>query len=115
MISTSEKQTAGPIIRLHPSDNVVVARTNVGIGTHVPSENFICRSQVPAGHKIAARNLSAGEPILKYNVCIGFAATDIPAGTYVHSHNTEFREFDRDYAHGRDYVPTTILTPERQA
>ena len=115
MIATTEKQITGPIIRLHPSDNVVVARVNVGIGTEVPSEYFTCRSQVPAGHKIAARNLVAGEAILKYNVCIGFAATNIPAGTYVHSHNTEFREFDRDYAHGRDYLPAELLPREQQA
>ena len=115
MIATSEKQITGPIIRLHPSDNVVVARVNVGIGTAVPSEGFVSRSQVPAGHKIAARDLAAGEPILKYNVCIGFAATDIPAGTYVHSHNTEFREFDRDYAHGQHYAPVPLLPPEQQA
>lgn len=115
MIDISAKRAAGPVIRLHPADNVVVARINIGIGTEVPSENFVSRSQIPAGHKIAARNLVAGEPILKYNVCIGFAAQDIPAGSYVHSHNTEFREFDRDYAHGRDYVETPVLPEDRQA
>ncbi|MGN6660076.1 MAG: UxaA family hydrolase, partial [Achromobacter mucicolens] len=102
MIDFTEKRAAGPAIRLHSADNVVVARVPIGIGTAVPSENLVSRSQVPAGHKIAARDLRAGEPILKYNVCIGFAATDIPAGTYVHSHNMDFQEFDRDYAHARD-------------
>lgn len=115
MIDHSSKRASGPVIRLHPSDNIVVARIPVGIGTAVPDEGFVSRSQVPAGHKIAARDLRQGEPILKYNVCIGFAAADIPAGTYVHSHNTEFREFDRDYAHGRDYVATELLAEERQA
>ena len=45
-----------------------------------------------------------GEPIRKYDVCIGFATRDIPAGSYVHSHNVSFREFDRDYAaaHGKE-------------
>ena len=115
MIEISEKRLVGPIIRLHPRDNVVVARIDVGIGTPVPGEGFVTRSQVPAGHKIAARALSAGEAILKYNVCIGFAAADIPAGSYVHSHNTVFREFDRDYAFGRDYVPVEVLPSEKQA
>lgn len=55
MIELSEKRVTGPIIRLHPNDNVVVARTDVGIGMAVPSEGFTSRSQVPAGHKIAAR------------------------------------------------------------
>jgi altronate hydrolase len=115
MIELSAKRVAGPIIRLHPNDNVVVARVDVAIGTPVPSEGFNSRSQVPAGHKLAARAIREGEPILKYNVCIGFAATDIPAGTYVHSHNVSFREFDRDYAHGRDYVETPVLPEAEQA
>jgi altronate hydrolase len=115
MIELSQKRVTGPIIRLHPADNVVVARMDVGIGTPVPSEAFTTRSQVPAGHKIAARAIAAGEPILKYNTCIGFAAVDIPAGTYVHSHNVTFREFDRDYAYGREYVPTPVLPEAEQA
>jgi altronate hydrolase len=115
MIEISEKRLVGPVIRLHPRDNVVVARVDVGIGTPVAGEGFVTRSQVPAGHKIAARALSAGEAIMKYNVCIGFAAADIPAGSYVHSHNTVFREFDRDYAFGRDYVPVEVLPTEKQA
>jgi altronate hydrolase len=115
VITLSEKRVAGAVIRLHPADNVVVAGADVGIGTPVPSEGLVTRSQVPAGHKIAARAIAAGEPILKYNVCIGFAATDIAAGTYVHSHNVSFREFERDYAFGRDYVPTEILPESRQA
>lgn len=57
MIEISEKRLAGPIIRLHPNDNVVVARVDVGIGTEVPSENFTSRSQVPAGYKIAAKKI----------------------------------------------------------
>ncbi|WP_191576759.1 MULTISPECIES: UxaA family hydrolase [Achromobacter] len=115
MIDFTEKRAAGPVIRLHSADNVVVARVPIGIGTAVPAEDLVSRSQVPAGHKIAARDLRAGEPILKYNVCIGFAATDIPAGTYVHSHNMDFQEFDRDYAHARDYVPTPLLPASEQA
>ncbi len=105
---------AGPVIRLHPADNVVVARRDVAIGTAVAGEGFVSRSQVPAGHKLASRAIARGEPILKYNACIGFAAVDIAAGTYVHSHNTEFREFDRDYAFGRDYLPTPMLPRHEQ-
>ncbi len=115
MITLSEKRIAGPIIRLHPADNVVVARVDIPIGTPVPSEGFSSRSQVPAGHKIAARPIAAGEAILKYNVCIGFAASDIAPGTYVHSHNVCFREFDRDYAYAAEYVPTEVLPPGEQA
>jgi altronate hydrolase len=115
MIEISEKKLTGPVIRLHPRDNVVVARTDVAIGTRIAAEGVMARGQVPAGHKIAARAISAGEAILKYNVCIGFAAADIAAGAYVHSHNMVFREFERDYAFGRDYVPVEVLPEARQA
>jgi altronate hydrolase len=113
MIEISEKKVIGPIIRLHPNDNIVVARIDVAIGTPVPSENISIRSQVPAGYKIAAKKIAAGEPILKYNVIVGFANTDIEPGAMVHSHNTEFREFDRDYAYASEYKATQFL-PESQ-
>lgn len=109
MIELQEKQITGVAIRLHPKDNVVVARKDVAIGTAIASEGLRTRSQIPAGHKLAARDIVSGEPILKYNVVIGFASADIPAGTYVHSHNMVFREFDRDYCHGEEYVPTVVL------
>ena len=115
MIDLNAKKITGPVIRLHPNDNVVVARTDVAIGMEIPSEGITSRSQVPSGHKIAARHIEVGEAILKYNVCIGFATVNIAAGTYVHSHNVTFREFDRDYAYGKDYVPTEILPPNEQA
>ncbi|MCW5627051.1 MAG: altronate dehydratase, partial [Burkholderiales bacterium] len=102
-------------IRLHAADNVVVARTDISIGTRLEPEGVNSRSQVPAGHKIAARAITRGEPIRKYNVVIGFAATDIPAGTLVHSHNMEFREFDRDYAYGADYHPVDLLPESERA
>lgn len=115
MIEISEKKLIGPVIRLHPKDNVVVARIDVGIGTPVPSENFNVRSQVTAGYKIAARNIQKSEPILKYNVVVGFANTNIEAGTMVHSHNTEFREFDRDYAYASEYQAVQLLPEAERA
>jgi altronate hydrolase len=115
MIELSSKTITGPVIRLHPTDNVVIARIDVAIGTPVPSEDFICRSQVTAGYKIAARSIKKGEPIRKYNVVIGFAATDIAPGTMVHSHNVEFREFDRDYAFSEEYRPVEMVPEAERA
>jgi altronate hydrolase len=109
MTAIASKRIVGPVIRLHPDDNVVVARMDVAIGTEVPAENFTSRSQTPAGYKIAARRIAKGEAILKYNTTVGFANADIEPGTMVHSHNTEFREFDRDYAHATQYQPVQLL------
>ena len=115
MIETAEKRMTGPVIRLHSRDNVVVARVDVALGEPIPGENISSRGQVPAGYKIAARAIAKGEPILKYNVVIGFAAADIAPGTLVHSHNTEFREFDRDYAHASEYRAVDFLPTDKRA
>jgi len=112
VITIKDKPAAGPVIRLHDSDNVLIARADIAIGAKLEG-GLTAKSQVPAGHKIAARAIKKGEPILKYAVTIGFASADIPAGTYVHSHNLEFREFDRDYAYARDYKPVDMI-PEAQ-
>ncbi|WP_454726347.1 MULTISPECIES: UxaA family hydrolase [Cupriavidus] len=117
MTTTTSPATApaAPVIRLHAQDNVLIARTELSIGTPVPGETFTIRSQVPAGYKIAARPIHKGEPILKYNTTIGFAGADIAPGALVSGHNIEFREFDRDYAHARDFVPVALLPEAEQA
>jgi altronate hydrolase len=115
LIEIREKPAAGLAIRLHENDNVLIARSDLPIGARLEREDLTVRSQVPAGNKIAARPIRKGEPILKYNVVIGFAAADIAAGTFVHSHNMEFREFDRDYAHARDYRPVDFVPESERA
>ena len=115
MIDLSAKRLNGPVIRLHPNDNVVVARVPVEAGTSIPGENVIAREAVQAGYKIATQHLRKGEPVLKYNVTIGFAADDLPAGTMLHGHNIAFTEFDRDYAIGADYEPLALVPPEQRA
>ncbi len=105
MIDLDAKVMTGPVIRLHPEDNVVVARADIEAGTPIPGENVIARQKAPAGYKILTRHLRKGDPVLKYQVTIGFAAEDLPAGTMVHGHNIEFRDFDRDPAIGRDFRP----------
>jgi len=115
MIETTHKRILGNVIRLHSRDNVVVARTDIALGEPIPGEDIVSRSQVPAGYKIAARPIARGEAILKYNVVVGFAAADIAPGSLVHGHNTEFREFDRDYAHGADYRPVELLPQAERA
>ena len=92
-----------PTIRLHRDDNVVVARVDIGLGQRIEAEGLSTRDQVAPGYKIAARAIARGEPVTKYNTVIGFAAVDIAPGSLVHSHNIEFKETDRDYAHARDY------------
>jgi len=115
MLDLSSKHITGSVIRLTPSDNVVVARTTILPGTELPEEGVTSLDKVQAGYKIATRPIAAGAPVLKYNVVIGFAAHDIAPGAMVHSHNTVFREFDRDYAYCADYKPVERVPEAERA
>ena len=114
MIEIRDKPATGQTIRLHDADNVLIARTDLALGAKLEG-GLTCRGQVQAGHKIAARAIAKGDPVLKYNVVIGFASSDIAPGSYVHAHNMQFREFDRDYAYGADFRPLQLLPENKRA
>ena len=44
-----------PVIRLHPQDDVVIARHQLISGTKLASENLTIRGLVPPGHKVATK------------------------------------------------------------
>ena len=111
----AEKETMSPVIRLDSKDNVVVARMVIPAGTVIPNENITTASEVPAGYKIATVPIHKGEPILKYNTVIGFAAVDLAPGTMLHDHNIEFHEYQRDYAFCRDYQPLEMIPENERA
>ena len=98
-------------IRLHPADDVVIARVQLVSGTLLAEENVTVAGLVPPGHKIATRTLRAGEPVRRYNQIIGFASRGIAAGEHVHLNNLAMGAFDRDYAFGADVKPTQYIDP----
>ena len=92
-------QAADLTIRLHPADDVVIARVELPAGTLVPKENIRVSVRVPPGHKVAVRAVAKGQPVHRYNQIIGFATQDIGAGDHVHVHNVAMGDFQRDYAY----------------
>ncbi len=96
-----------PFIRLHTSDDVLIARTQLLSGASV--EGIAVRGLIPPGHKIAAHAIAAGAPVRRYNQIIGFASSAIAAGEHVHTHNLDLGankgDFERDYAFGADVKP----------
>jgi altronate hydrolase len=104
-----------PFLRLHPEDNVLVARCDVPAGAAIPEDGLVTASEIPAGHKVAAVTIRRGEAIRKYGETIGFAAVDLAPGTWVHSHNVAFEEFERDPAIGRDFRPVALLPEAERA
>jgi len=93
-------------IRLHPDDDVVIARAQLVGGTRLIDEKVTVSGLVPPGHKVATRALEAGAPVRRYNQIIGFASKDIAPGEHVHLHNLAMGRFERDYAFGADAKPT---------
>ena len=112
--SIAAATTASPLLRLHRDDNVLIARQVLTLGQELPEFGLRLKAQVPAGHKIAARRIAAGETIRKYNAVIGVAARDIEAGDYVHAHNIALVEFHRDPAFGADVRPIDYV-PEAES
>jgi len=98
-------------IRLHPNDDVVIARSQLVGGTTLLDEKITIAGLIPPGHKVAARNIKAGDPVRRYNQIIGFAGKDIAAGEHVHLNNLVMGAFDRDYAFGADMKPTQYVSP----
>ena len=94
------------IIRLHPNDDVVIARQQLVSGTTLLDESIKISGLVPPGHKVATRAIGQGEPVKRYNQIIGFAKRAIAPGEHVHLHNLAMGEFSRDYAFGADVKPT---------
>ena len=100
---------AGPVIRIHPADDVVIARQQMLGGTPIASEGITVSGLIPPGHKIAVRAIAADQPVRRYNQIIGTATRDIAAGQHVHSHNLAFSHFDRGYAVGGDVRPVAYV------
>lgn len=79
-------ETREPLyITMHERDNVAIVANDGGLpaGTRFPS-GLVLVDKVPQGHKVALVDLAAGDAVLRYNVVIGRAARDIPAGSWVH-------------------------------
>jgi len=102
-------------LRLHPADNVVVARVELLPGTSLAGENVQCRAPIPAGHKVATSAIAKGEAVRKYGQIIGFASADIAPGEHVHTHNVAVEEFERDYAFAADFKPTNYVPEAERA
>ena len=50
-------------------------------------------ASVPIGHKIALKDLTAGDAAIKYGEDIGKIIADIPQGGHVHTHNLKTKRW----------------------
>ena len=78
--------TTSPLtIRMNAADNVAIVANDGGLaaGTVLP-DGLTLVDRVPQGHKVALVAIAKDAPVLRYNVPIGYALKDIPAGAWVH-------------------------------
>ena len=77
-------------IRMHADDNVAIVANDGGLPAGavlpagVPGAGITLRDKVPQGHKVALSHMAQGDVVRRYNVPIGYALKDIPAGSWVH-------------------------------
>lgn len=93
-------------VLLHPTDNVLVC-----CATGRPGDRIVCdgsavtlREPIALGHKIARHDLSDGEDVIKYGVCIGAMTAVAKAGSHVHVDNMTSK-YIRSHSRRRDTEP----------
>ncbi|MFN5064108.1 MAG: UxaA family hydrolase [Pseudomonadota bacterium] len=93
--------TSHPIfLRLHHSDNVVVALEELAEGISI--ENITARQTIRRGHKVCTHPIRKGDIVRKYGQVIGWAACDIEPGEHVHVHNVELQKLSMEYEYATE-------------
>ena len=106
------KKTITPrVVRMHPADNVAIVVNDGGLtaGTAL-DKGLVLRDKVPQGHKVALSDLVSGQAVMRYNVPVGYARQNIPAGSWVHE-----RLLDTPPVRELQGLPMATVKPAPQA
>lgn len=102
------------LVKVHNNDNVAVATCPLDANVISSAYSVTTTEAIPAGHKIALTNISAGQPVIKYGFHIGKATQDIHPGDHVHSHNVKTKlEGNEEYRY--EPVSTAPATSRTQS
>ena len=87
-IEIIERATA-KTLHLDPRDDVAVALEPLQPGAQIAANGgmIAVRGEIPYGHKVALRDMAAGETVRKFGWPIGRLTAAVSAGEHVHSHN----------------------------
>lgn len=90
------KQT---VLKVHPSDNVLVALKDLAKGDSVNWQNdtVVLLEDVAGKHKIFLEDLKPGEKIIMYGVTVGTAAVEVHRGERMSVENTKHATDKFDY------------------
>lgn len=78
---------SNPTLHIHANDNVLVALRPLVAGETVGG--ITLKTDIPLGHKIALRDLAAGEHVIKFGYPIGAAGAPIAKGEHVNEKNVK--------------------------
>ncbi len=95
-----------PLLLLHPSDNIAVARRALQAGENLTVAGTILQiaEAVPANHKVAITEIQEREVIRKFGQPIGSASTAIARGQWVHVQNVSIERDKSGYEFCTDVV-----------
>jgi len=76
---------------INEKDNVIMAIEPIAKGEIADAGSFkiTAMEDIPRGHKIAIKDLSAGDPLMKYGKQVGRINADVKTGYWVHCHNVD--------------------------
>ena len=98
------------VLQLNPNDTVAIALQDIAAHTVLDGFGVTTQSATPRGHKIALRDMAAGDLVVRYGQIIGQALQPIAAGAHIHSHNLGMGPHSTDYAFATDCTPLPPLT-----
>lgn len=94
-LSSVKKSRWRTVVVINPKDNVATTLKDLKKGQSITIEvggiklEIVLLNTIPFGHKIALREITKGEDVVKYGEVIGRATQDIDIGEHVHIHNVE--------------------------
>jgi hypothetical protein len=101
-ITTRDADELPRCLRLHADDNDAVMLGDTERGAVVvmgsgADATMDAVEPIASGHKIALRQIGAGEAVIKYGVVIGYATSLIGSGRWVHTQNCRSRLDERSH------------------
>ncbi len=84
------------VLKIHPSDNVLVALADLKKGEEVTynGNTFLLKENIEAKHKFFENDLPSGSQILMYGVIVGTTQQDVLAGAWMNVNNVKHATSD---------------------
>jgi len=102
-------------MRLHPDDDCLVAIRPLRSGETVlvDGASVEVAADMPVGHKVASRQLAAGEPVRKCGAVIGRTTANVEVGGLLHLHNLQSNYLPAHLVGGADAGPAAVAAEGR--